>query len=113
MQKFELAYTTEILAEYEEQFGKHWNPMMAEAVVTSILELPNAVPITVYYQLKLITVDADDNKFADCAFASNADYLITDDSHFNVLKKVDFPKIQVISLERFKQILLDRNLLEP
>lgn len=112
-QKFEMSYTTELLTEYEEQFSKHWSPFMAEVVVTSILELPNTIPVTVYYQLNLIQIDVDDNKFADCAFASNADYLVTDDKHFDVLKTVDFPKIQVVSLEQFRQILLDRNLITP
>jgi len=111
--KFELAYTTEILQEYEEKFGEHWSVQMAELVVTTILKLPNTVQTTVYYKLNLITHDEDDNKFADCAFASNANYIVTNDTDFDVLKKIDFPVIQVISLKEFKQILLDRNLLQP
>src|ERR1044072_7749633 len=71
MMKFELAFTTEILAEYEEQFSDHWNPRIAERVVRSILELPNSIATTVYYHLNLITHDKDDNKFVDCAFATN------------------------------------------
>lgn len=109
--KFEIAYTTEILQEYEEKFGEHWNAQMAELVVTSILELPNTVQTNIYYKLNLITYDKDDNKFADCAFASNASYIVTDDTDFDVLKKIDFPAIQVISLKEFKQILINKNLL--
>lgn len=110
--KFELAYTTEILAEYEEQFSNHWNTKIAEVVVASSLELPNGIATTVHYQLNLITYDPDDNKFVDCAFASNADYLVTEDNDFDVLKKIDFPLIRVLTLKDFKQILLDRNLLD-
>ena len=82
--KYELAITTEILTEYEEQFSDHWSPQAAEAIVTSLLELPNTFACTVYYHLNLITADKDDNKFVDCAFASNATYLVKEDSHFNV-----------------------------
>ena len=111
--KYELAYTTEILAEYEEKFDEHWNAFMAETVATTILELPNAIATTVYFHLNLITRDEDDNKFSDCAFASNADYLVTSDSDFDILKKIDFPKISIASLDEFKQILLGANLIEP
>lgn len=112
MQKFELAYTTDILVEYEEQFSQHWNAGMAEVVITTILELPNTVPITVYFELNLINDDKDDNKFVNCAFASNADYIVTDDGHFDILKTIDFPQFKAISLKQFKQILLERNLLQ-
>ncbi len=111
--RFELAFTNEILVVYEEEFDEHWNAIVAEDVVTSILELPNAIQTTVYYSLQLINQDPDDNKFADCAFAANADYLVTDDGHFNILKRINFPAIRVVSLPEFKQILLDANLLEP
>ena len=109
--KFEIAFTTEILTEYEEQFSQHWNAEAAEAVITSLLELPNAVACTVYYHLNLIAADNDDNKFVDCAFVSNASYIVTEDTHFNILKKVVFPNIPVVSLNEFKQILLDRKLI--
>lgn len=111
--KYELAYTTEILTEYEEKFGEHWNAAVAESVVRTILELPTCLATTLYYRLNLISHDSDDNKFVDCAFASNADYLVTNDSDFNVLKNIDFPIIRVVSLQEFKQLLLDRNLIEP
>lgn len=47
----------------------------------------------------------DDNKFSDCAFAGNVHYLVTNDKHFNVLSSIPFPKINVISLEVFKNVL--------
>ena len=47
----------------------------------------------IHYNWRLITIDPDDNKFIDCAVAANADYLVTNDKHFNVLKEIDFPKV--------------------
>ena len=34
----------------------------------------------------LINADPDDNKFFDIAVAANADYLVTNDAHFNMVK---------------------------
>ena len=49
--------------------------------------------------------DADDNKFADCAIAANADYLITNDKDFNILKQINFPKISVVTIQEFKDVV--------
>jgi len=53
----------------------------------------------------LITQDPDDNKFIDCAFANNCDFLVTNDKHFSVLNNIDFPKINVVNIEEFKIIV--------
>jgi len=49
--------------------------------------------------------DPDDDKFADVSFASGADYLVSNDAHFKILGKREYPKIKVIRLEELKQIL--------
>jgi uncharacterized protein len=109
--KFQIAITTKIIAEYEEKLCFHWNAFVADAVTSSIAEAPNTLLSEVFFNLHLIPHDPDDNKFVDCAFAANADYLVTNDAHFNVLKKINFPHIRVVSLEDFKQILIDHNLM--
>ncbi|WP_366145465.1 PIN domain-containing protein [Methylovulum sp.] len=45
--------------------------------------------------------DKDDNKFVDCAVAGNADFLVSNDRHFNVLKTIEFPKLQVFTIFEF------------
>jgi len=40
-----------------------------------------------------------DDKFVDCAVACNAKFVVRDDNHFDVLKRIDFPKIDVIGLD--------------
>ncbi len=109
--KFDIAVNQEILSEYEELIGKHWNAEVASNVLRSIIELPNVCYTTVYYNLHLISSDPDDNKFVDCAFAANADYIVTHDSHFNVLEKVPFPKIPTITVPGFKAILESKGIL--
>ena len=53
----------------------------------------------------MIRLDPDDDKFVDCAIASNADFIVTHDKHFNVLKDIDFPKVQTVNLTQFQQML--------
>ena len=43
--------------------------------------------------------DPDDNKFVDCAIASNAKYVVSQDHHFDVLKSIPFPKVDVVTIE--------------
>ena len=46
----------------------------------------------------------DDNKFVDCAFASNSDFIVSNDKDFNVLKTMDFPTINVINIMEFEKM---------
>lgn len=58
-----------------------------------------------YYFWQLIEQDVDDNKFVDCAIACNADYLASNDKHFDVLVPLDFPKVTVIKAQAFLEIV--------
>ncbi len=102
---FDLYITNDILMEYEEKISEHWHPDVAKSVLRTLLELPNVHQTIIYYQLKLIIADPDDDKFADCAFAANCDYLVSNDKDFNVLKQIEFPVIRVVTLDEFKVIL--------
>jgi len=64
--------------------------------------LPNVHFKAIYYKLNLIVNDADDNKFVDCSFASQADAIVTEDKDFNILKEVEFPKFEVWTIKQFK-----------
>lgn len=59
----------------------------------------------VYFNWGLISIDPDDNRFTDAYIAANADYLVTNDAHFNEVKKVAFPPVNIISAEDFLEIL--------
>lgn len=73
--------------------------------MTALTNLPETVFLTVSFRWNLIESDADDNKFVDYAVAGNADYLVTNDSDFNSLARIEFPKVVVVSVEPFKTIL--------
>ncbi len=50
----------------------------------------------------LIEADSDDNKFVDCAVSANANGIVTQDKHFNVLRNIDYPNVNLISIAEFK-----------
>ncbi|WP_374756172.1 hypothetical protein [Larkinella rosea] len=56
----------------------------------------------------MIEADHDDDKFVDCAVACQADYIITFDKHFDVLKKIEFPKVNPITPPEFFTVLYPR-----
>ena len=53
----------------------------------------------------LIESDNDDNKFVDCAIISGARFIVTEDHHFNVLKQIPFPYVEVIGINAFIDFL--------
>jgi uncharacterized protein len=96
-----LCFTTEILNEYAEIVEKHMGAAASEAVLETLTALPNVELITTYFRFRLMP-DEDDDKFVDCAVAANAT--------FRFLKKVDFPKIEVLRLDAFEQKLISKTL---
>lgn len=106
-EKITLCVTTDILVEYEEIIGKHLGRRIASSVLQLIENAPNVEWVIKYYKWNLITQDPDDNKFVDCAVASNAKYLVSDDKHFRVLNTISFPKLDLITADNFKNIIKD------
>lgn len=104
-EEFILCVTTDILQEYEEIIGQHMGQEAANYVLQIIENSVNVNFITKYFRWNLIDADPDDNKFVDCAVACNAKFLVTSDKHFNVLKNIEFPKIEVIGVDFFNSIL--------
>ena len=103
--KFTLCYTTEMLQEYEELLLRFYSLEIVSLTVEMLLKSPNIIQTIPYYKWNFISVDPDDNKFVDCALNAGADFIVTNDKHFNVLKKVEFPKINVINIDTFKTII--------
>jgi len=100
-----LCYTTDIINEYSEILPRFYTYQFVNDVINELLIAPNVIKTNNYYKWNLITVDPDDNKFVDCALNAGANYLVTNDHHFNVLKSLYFPPVKVINIETFKSIL--------
>ena len=73
----------------------------SEAVLSVFTNLPNVDLITRYYRWFTMTNDPDDDKFVDYAVAGGAALIITDDTHFRVLKSLAFPKIEAMTVTQF------------
>jgi len=102
---FALCVTNEILSEYAEVFGRFYTPAIADNFLTALLYSPFVERVDAYFHWLAITADPDDDKFVDCAVAANADYIITNDQHFNVLKNRTFPNIPVVQPDVFRSSL--------
>ena len=102
---YELYISNDIMLEYEEKITDIFSRETAELLAGAFSLLANERKIDVHFHLNLIAADEDDNKFTDCAFAGNVHFLVTDDKHFNGLKSIPFPAINIISLEEFKKII--------
>ena len=104
--RYELCVSNEILDEYQEILGQQITPTIAENIVLLILNQENVRLVDPHFRMGMITADPDDNKFVDCAFAAGADYLVSEDSHFNVLRKTPFPLLNLVTLDEFMQTRL-------
>lgn len=99
----EFCVTTEILQEYAEILKRKTNAKFAELALDVITNNPNTLFVTPYYHFHLITADPDDDKFVDCAVACNAKFIVTEDSHYDILQEIDFPKVDIIKLDDILQ----------
>lgn len=102
---YTLCVTNEIIEEYLEVLSRNITVRVAEAVVYTILTRKNVRKLDPHFRFHLIDVDEDDNKFVDCAIAANARYIVTEDHHFDVLRKIDFPLVNVIGIDAFVRLL--------
>jgi putative PIN family toxin of toxin-antitoxin system len=103
--KFILLLSNETLLEYLEVMGRKSNFFAAENLIMSLLGAENIELREIFFRWSLIENDDDDNKFSDLAIAGNADYLVTNDTHFKVLKLQSFPPVNVISADEFIAVL--------
>lgn len=99
---YNLCLSNEILEEYSEVLARNISSLISEAIVYAILTRPNVIRLDPHFSFGLIQVDRDDNKFVDCAIAANAKFIVTEDKHFNVLKSIPFPKVDILGIDDFK-----------
>jgi len=99
--RFELCVTTEILNEYQEIISQRYGMNKTDSTLDFLLLLPNVYQISPHYKWNFLK-DEDDNKFVDCAISGNADFIITEDKGFKVLKNIEFPPIETLTSQEFE-----------
>jgi len=107
-QEYELIVSSQILTEYLEICVSRYELDFSEETLDFLIDLPNVRLVTPAFHWQLIYADPDDDKFVDCAIAGNADFIVTNDRHFNVLKNIPFPRVEILTVDEFQKILLDR-----
>ena len=107
---YTLCVTDSILYEYQEKvIDCFHNEHLANLLIDTLLNCDYVKRVETYFRYNYIQADKDDNKFVDCALACNARYIVTEDTHFNELKALTFPRVDVINLREFIAILEAEN----
>jgi putative PIN family toxin of toxin-antitoxin system len=101
--EFDISVSNEILEEYAEMVAEFYSPEASQEMTEFLLIAENVRKIVPYYRWNLITADPDDNKFIDCAVASSANLIVTNDRHFKILKPNDFPMLEIKNLKEFSE----------
>lgn len=103
--RYVLCVSNEILNEYQEILERHTTAEIAENVILLLLNSRNVRYYSPHFHFHLIKQDPDDNKFVDCAIVAGADYIVSEDAHFQILKTIPFPSVQVVRLDEFQRTL--------
>ena len=104
-----LAVSTEILLEYQEvttrlSGAERWREVAA--LLDLLAQLHGNIRHTgPQFRFKVIATDPDDNKFCDCAIAAEANYIVTEDNHFEVLKTAGYKPKPIAPEEFIRQFL--------
>jgi len=106
--KFNLVLSNDILSEYTEVIEQKANATVSNNIAEMLLNLDNLNKIEVYFEWKLIKNDPDDNKYVDAAIVGSADFIVSNDHHFNILNSIDFPKVNVIGIDEFLNLILKK-----
>lgn len=85
-----MCVTNEILEEYAEVIEGMTDHEFAELAIDD-------------FHFNLIKEDPNDNKFVDCAVAGSAKFIVSEDRHYNILKTVDFPRVEVLGLDEMME----------
>jgi putative PIN family toxin of toxin-antitoxin system len=89
-----LAVSTEILFEYEEIItqlsgAERWRDVAALLELLEQLH-DNIRHVEPQFHFNVILTDPDNNKFCDCAIACEANFVVAEDHHFDVLKSAGY-----------------------
>lgn len=100
-QTLTLLVSTPILLEYEEILRSIYSESVCQNFFDFLHISDNVDFVDPTYRFQLPFEDEDDQKFVDCAVCGQADFLITNDRHFQRLRDVPFPRVLVITGKEF------------
>ena len=103
--RYEVVVSTDILNEYAELLERQYSAAFAERTLLALDNFASVVRVEPSFRFQLITDDPDDDKFTDAAVVGNADYIVTNDRHFNRLRSIPFPKIGLLNFAALCDLL--------
>ena len=103
-----LLISNDIVSEYVEKLAERTTAIVASNVAEFLINSKNVDKVEIYFKWQLIQKDQDDNKFVDCALNGRASFLVTDDKHFKVLKKIKFPSVEIIRTKDFLEMMQNK-----
>lgn len=103
-QRFSLAMSSEVMLEYEEVITERAGASRWAVLERLVRISSNVLLVEPTFRFHLVRNDPDDNKFTDCAVASAADYLVTEDHHFETARGSGH-RLQIISPREFMKLL--------
>ena len=102
--RLEFCVSTEVLFEYEEILSEKTSSYFADLILKVLINRTNLIRVTPTWHFNLIIADPDDNKFVDCAVCGQAEFLISNDRHYEILKSINFPQLNLVKLQDFIKI---------
>lgn len=83
--------STEVMLEYEEVIVRNcgaarWAAFQKMREIVEELRPESWLQVSPTFRFRLITADPDDDKFADAAITAGADFVITEDRHFDAMR---------------------------
>ncbi len=100
--EFVLCVTNEILLEYEEILERKTTVEIAHNISQFLVAFPFVQKSEIFFNWNLVFNDPDDNKFIDCAIASDAYCIVSNDKHLKPFKNLEFPPLRILTLEEFE-----------
>jgi uncharacterized protein len=103
--KYILLISNEILLEYEEKIAENFSAEAAYFFIDSLLSLANVKQVHPLFLSHLLK-DSDDNKFLDAYYSGRANFIVTNDRDFNILKSIQQPPHNLLKIDEFVNLLL-------
>lgn len=107
-EEYVLCVSNDVVHEYEEILRQKASPLAARLFMQVLARSANVVSKDPYFRFGLITADPNDNKFVDCAIVHGADFIVTEDHHFQALQSIPFPSVQTQTLDEFVRVIAAR-----
>lgn len=103
-----LAVSTPMLLEYEEAARELYGAEFWQEAATFLHYATVAGQVrhlTPQFRFHLIVADPDDDAFSDCAIAATAEFIVTEDRHFEVLRGAGFRPQPITPAEFVRRVL--------